>query len=161
MKPTLITVALFAVLSFSCSTDTVDNAQIETIVADFVPQTKIIEIEIVELINAYRIQNDLSPLQNMDQIKAVAFNHTDYMIENEEVSHANFHQRRATLINTVGASSVAENVAYAYSSAESVVNAWINSDGHRNIIEGDYEYFDISAEKDENGKWYYTNIFLK
>ena len=44
MKPTLITVALFAVLSFSCSTDTVDDAQIETIVADFVPQTKIIEI---------------------------------------------------------------------------------------------------------------------
>ena len=54
-----------------------------------------------------------------------------------------------------------ENVAYVYSSAESVVNAWLNSAGHRNIIEGDYTDFDISAEQDENGKYYYTNIFIR
>lgn len=161
MKPTLLSVmALFAVLTFSCSTDSVDE-NIDAVVASYVPETKVIEIEIMELINAYRIEKGLSKLNDMSAIKAEAFGHTDYMIENDEVSHANFHQRRANLINHVGAEAVAENVAYAFSSAESVVNAWINSDGHREVIEGDYAYFDISAEKDEDGKWYYTNIFIR
>ncbi len=161
MKPTILSVlTLFAFLSFSCSTDSVGE-EIDAVAATYVPQTKVIEIEILELINQHRIENGLSTLQNMSQIKAEAFGHTDYMIENDEVSHANFHQRRANLVNAVGATSVGENVAYAYNSPQSVVNAWLNSDGHKNVIEGDYIYFDISAEQDEDGKWYYTNIFLK
>ena len=52
-------------------------------------------------------------------------------------------------------------MAYAFSTPESVVNAWLNSEGHKHVIEGDYTDFDISAEKDEDGKWYYTNIFIK
>jgi len=83
------------------------------------------------------------------------------MIENDEVSHANFFQRKNNLMNNVGALTVAENVAYAFSSPESVVNAWLNSEGHKNVIEGDYTDFDISAEMDENGRWYYTNIFIR
>ena len=65
------------------------------------------------------------------------------------------------LQNNAGAISVAENVAYAFSSSQSVVNAWLNSEGHRHVIEGDYTNFDISAEMDEDGKWYFTNIFIK
>ena len=162
MKPTLLSaLTLFAFLSFSCSTDSVDEQQIEATIASYVPQTKVIEIEIMELINQHRIDNGLAALENMNQIKAEAYGHTDYMIENSEVSHANFHQRRTNLISAVGAVAVGENVAYAYSSAQSVVNAWLNSEGHRAVIEGDYAYFDISAEQDSDGKWYYTNIFLR
>ena len=57
--------------------------------------------------------------------------------------------------------SVGENVAYAYSSARSLVNAWINSDSHRQNIEGDYTDFEVSAEQNKEGKWYYTNMFIK
>ena len=56
---------------------------------------------------------------------------------------------------------MSENVAYGFTNAESVVNAWLNSEGHRHVIEGDFTNFDISAEKDEEGKWYFTNIFIK
>ena len=52
-------------------------------------------------------------------------------------------------------------MAYAFSSAQSVVNAWLNSEAHRANIEGDFTDFDISAEQDEYGDWYYTNIFIK
>ncbi|WP_412984805.1 CAP domain-containing protein [Pontimicrobium sp. IMCC45349] len=152
--------ALLAMFSFSCSTDSVDE-EIETITSSYVPQAKSMEIEILELINNHRITNGLNALNNMDAIKAQAFGHTDYMIDNNEVSHDNFYQRKQNLQNTAGAITVAENVAYAFSSAESVVNAWLNSEGHRNVIEGDYTNFDISAEKDIDGKWYYTNIFIK
>lgn len=161
--PTLLpAMALIALLSFSCSTDSIEEDKIEALTnSTFVPQTKVIEIEILELINAHRISLGLNTLNNMNIIKAQAFGHTDYMIDKEEVSHDNFLARKEVLSNNTGASSVGENVAFAFSSPESVVNAWLNSDGHRHIIEGDYTDFDISAEKDENGKWYYTNIFIK
>ena len=63
--------------------------------------------------------------------------------------------------NELFSSTVRENVAYGYATASGVVNAWLNSEGHREVIEGDFTHFDISAEKDENGRWYYTNIFIK
>ena len=56
---------------------------------------------------------------------------------------------------------VQENVAYGYSYAESVVNAWINSDSHRATLEGDFTDFEISAEQNDEGTWFFTNIFVK
>lgn len=160
--PTLLPVmALIALLSLSCSTDAIEEDKIDAIASSYVPDTKAIEIEVLELINDHRISMGLNALNDMSTIKAEAFGHTDYMIENDEVSHANFYQRRANLIDNAGATSVAENIAYAFSSPESVVNAWLDSDGHKANIEGDFTDFDISAEKDDDGKWYYTNIFIK
>lgn len=154
----LLAIVLF---SYSCSTDAIEEEKIDAVIAAYVPPTKTIEIEIMELINAHRIEIGLPSLKSLDDIKAEAFSHTDYMIENDEVSHANFYQRRTNLVNRIGAKSVGENIAYAYSSPQSVVNAWINSDGHRKILEGDFTDFDISAEKDEDDRWYFTNIFVK
>ena len=82
-------------------------------------------------------------------------------IDQDQISHDNFYTRRNSLINNAGAQNVGENVAYAYSSAQSVVNAWLNSPGHKDVIEGDYTDFDISAEQNNEGKWYFTNIFIK
>jgi len=126
-----------------------------------VPQPKTIEIEILELINNHRLSKGLTPLRNMDIIKSQAYNHTDYMIEHNQVSHDNFYERKNYLMNNTGAKSVSENVAYGFTSAESVVNAWLNSEGHKENIEGNFSDFDISAERNAEGKWYYTNIFIK
>jgi len=97
----------------------------------------------------------------MKTIKTQAYNHTEYMIDKNKISHDNFLQRSASLKNNPGAVNVSENVAFAYSTAESVVNAWLNSEGHREVIEGEFTNFDISADKDKDGKWYFTNIFIK
>ncbi|WP_233586724.1 CAP domain-containing protein [Formosa maritima] len=161
-KPTLLPImVLLALFTFSCSTDSLDETSNSVNTNIIVPETKIIEIEIVELINDYRISLGLNPLNNMDVIKSQAFSHTDYMIEHDNVSHDNFYQRRNYLVSNVGANTVSENVAYGFTSAESVVNAWINSDSHRENIIGDYTDFDISADQNSEGKWYYTNIFVK
>lgn len=161
-KPTLLPImVLFALFTFSCSTDSLEETSNNVNTNIIVPETKIIEIEIVELINDYRISLGLNPLNNMDVIKSQAYSHTDYMIEHDNVSHDNFYQRKNYLISNVGANTVSENVAYGFTSAESVVNAWLNSDGHRANIIGDYTDFDISADQNSNGKWYYTNIFVK
>lgn len=158
----LPTLVLLAFLAFSCSTDNVDE-NVEELASKnlIVPAAKTIEIEILERINNHRLSIGLNPLKNMDIIKSQAYNHTDYMIEHNEVSHDNFYERKTFLIANTGAKAVSENVAYGFTSAESVVNAWLNSEGHKQNIEGNFSDFDISAEKNADGKWYYTNIFIK
>ncbi|HLV39061.1 CAP domain-containing protein [Xanthomarina sp.] len=160
--PTFLPVmVLIVMLSFSCSTDSLDETASNADTNLVVPETKIIEIEILDLINDYRLSLGLNALNSMEAIKSQAYNHTDYMIEKDNVSHDNFFQRKSYLINYAGANKVSENVAYGYTKAESVVNGWLNSPGHKEIIEGDFTNFDISAEKNSEGKWYYTNIFVK
>ncbi|WP_400080009.1 CAP domain-containing protein [Winogradskyella sp. R77965] len=164
MKPTKLLpfLAIVAVLSFtSCSTDTVAEDAISSIEVPITPQAKQIEIEIIELINAHRIGEGLSALNQHNTVKAVAYTHTDYMIEVNNVSHDNFFQRKQSLQDNADANIVSENVAYGFNSAQAVVNAWINSPSHRDNIEGNYTDFDISAEQNEAGKWYFTNIFIK
>ena len=150
-----------ALLSFSCSPEELPEETISSSSLPTPPAAKLIEIEILELINEHRINAGLTPLNDHNTIKAVAFTHTDYMVESNNVGHDNFFQRKNSLIENADATKVSENVAYAYNSAQSVVNAWIASDGHRETIEGDFTDFDISAEQNEDGKWYFTNIFIK
>ncbi|MEP5254935.1 CAP domain-containing protein [Winogradskyella rapida] len=155
-------VAVFALLSItSCATDAADDASLNAIEVPVAPDAKEIEIEIMELINAYRINEGLNTLANNTTVKAVASTHTEYMIEVNNVSHDNFFLRKQSLQANADADVVSENVAYGFSSAESVVNAWIASPGHRDNIVGDYTDFDVSAEQNSNGKWYFTNMFIK
>ena len=153
--------ALLAVLTFSCSTDSIDD-KAEAITQNLViPAPKPIEIEILELINNHRLSIGLNPLESMGLIKSQAYSHTDYMVDKNVVNHDNFYVRSNFLKQNAKAVKVSENVAYGYTSAQSVVNAWIKSESHRANIEGDFSDFDISAETNSEGKWYYTNIFIK
>jgi len=152
---------LMAVLSFSCSTEEMPSETIDSSSLVNAPAAKTIEIEILELINNHRIEVGLNPLNNLNIIKSVAFTHTDYMVEINQVNHDNFFQRKNSLIQNAGAASVSENVAYGYSTAQAVVTAWLNSPSHKQNMEGDYSDFDISAEQNSEGRWYYTNIFIK
>ncbi|MEO6348441.1 MAG: CAP domain-containing protein [Aquaticitalea sp.] len=158
----LLSLATFmAVLTFSCSTEEMPNNAIDSATLANAPAATTMEIEILELINEHRIGMGLNPLHNMNIIKSVALTHTDYMVEVNEVNHDNFYQRRNSLVQNAGAITVSENVAYGYSSAQTVVTAWINSESHRANIEGNYTDFDISAEQNSEGRWYYTNMFIK
>lgn len=153
--------ALLAMLSFSCATDSLDDKADAIELSLIIPETKTIEVEILELINNHRLALGLNALTNMTMVKSVAFSHTDYMVDKNEVSHANFYKRSDYLKTNAGANKVSENVAYGYTSAQSVVNAWLKSEAHRANIEGDYTNFDVAAEENAEGKWYYTNIFIK
>jgi len=154
-------VALLAVLTFSCSTDSIDD-KAESITSNLVvPAPTTFELEILELINNHRLSVGLNPLQNMSLIKAQAFSHTDYMVETQTISHDYFFERSAYLKQNAGAKKVSENVAYGYTTAQSLVSAWLKSEPHKVNIEGDFTNFDISAEKGTDNKWYYTNIFIK
>ncbi|SDB41849.1 Cysteine-rich secretory protein family protein [Flavobacteriaceae bacterium MAR_2010_188] len=163
MKPQIYLpmVALLAMLTFSCSTEEIPQDDFEQLALPQAPATKQIEIEILEMINAYRIENGLNPMRQNTVVKSVAFTHTDYMVTTNDVSHENFFERRDMLMEHEKAESVSENVGYGYSSARAVVDAWIASPGHQAQLVGDYTEFDISAEKNTEGRWFFTNMFIK
>jgi len=151
---------LFTVFS-SCSPDSIDGTA-ELFTPELtIPEPTAFELEILELINTHRLSLGLDSLQNMDIIRSQTYSHTDYMIDNQKISHDYFFKRSQFLMKHAGAIEVSENVAYGYASAEGLVNAWIRSESHKVNIEGDFTNFDISAEKGTDGKWYYTNIFIK
>ncbi|WBX72366.1 CAP domain-containing protein [Tenacibaculum retecalamus] len=160
-QPLRLLIVLCALVLTSCSSnDELDLAQENTETPTTFTE-KGIESEILSRINDYRASNGYSTLNKLQVIKSQTYNHTNYMIDKDKVSHDLFFQRKEFLNKNANAKGVGENVAYAYSSAASVVNAWINSEGHRKNIEGDYTHFEVTAEKDSNGKWYFTNIFVK
>ena len=117
--------------------------------------------QILKLINDHRAQGGLNPIQ-LDSLHATAYavQHSTYMIETNTVNHTNFYKRSLGL-KKLGAQVVAENVAYGYATAESVVRAWLNSSKHKTVLEGDYIYSGIGIISNTEGKFYYTQLFYK
>ena len=117
--------------------------------------------EILSLVNDHRESIGLEPLRrDQGYASAYAVDHTKYMIDQGKISHDNIEFRRAALKNQ-GAQIVTENVAYGYKTAAEVVNAWLNSPGHRKAIEGYYTHSGFGVMKDERGIYYFTHIFYR
>ncbi|RXP55793.1 CAP domain-containing protein [Lutibacter sp. HS1-25] len=121
-----------------------------------------IELEILDLVNDYRVSKGLGALDKMNIISDVAETHTNYMAKTGKVCHDNFSERHQKLVSNANAKIVGENVGYGFTTAEGVVNAWLKSDSHRELIEKPaYTHFGISTEKNIEGRNYFTQIFIE
>ena len=148
----------------SCSKDSLEEEvtpynQVVTERAEYRYNT--IEVEILDELNIYRAAIGLDELKPLAELSVESEGHNNYMIQEGTVSHDNFSLRASQLMNKVGAKSVGENVGYGYRTANAVVNAWLKSQGHRENIEGEYTHFGVSVRQDDEGKNYFTNIFIK
>ena len=158
----LFIILLFSTSFFSCSVD--DDKSIPEVynTQNIIVEYNLIDHQIVELINIYRASLNLNPLTMLNEASKEAIAHNNYMINQGIISHDFFYIRSQNLIDNVEAKKVLENVGYGFYNAESVVSAWLNSEGHRENIENpNVTDFGISSTRDENGKYYYTNIFVK
>jgi uncharacterized protein YkwD len=117
--------------------------------------------QILDLANEHRISIGKEKLIRSIDADQVADIHTNYMIDQGLISHDNFYKRMEELKDLVNAKAVGENVAFGYASGESVMEGWLNSPGHKANIEGDFTHVGISAIKDENGRYYYTQLFYR
>lgn len=125
-------------------------------------QNTALETEVHDLINDYRNSQELEPLELNNIISEVARQHSQKMADGKtDFGHDGFSERVATIREQIGGNGAAENVAFGYSSAESVVEGWINSSGHKRNIEGNYTHTGIGIAYSEEGRPYYTQIFLK
>lgn len=163
ITPKLLSILLCTVFLFSCSQEDDGiyfNESSETF--NTAVTYSEIETEILTLVNEYRQSKGLSSLITLNIISGVADGHTNYMVTTGQVNHDNFNLRAKNLIDNAAAKSVSENVAYGYSTAQGVVNGWLNSDEHRKAIEDPKNtHFGISTESNSAGRNYFTQIFIQ
>lgn len=154
-------------LLLSCSKDDIGNVNLENenvnlIDLNLASETDwVIANEIAVLINDHRTSMGLSKIKTDTQYAtAYAVEHTKYMIKVNNVNHDGFFTR-STALKKVGAKSVGENVAFGYSTAQSVVNAWLRSPSHKKIIEGFFSHSGFGIIKNKAGKYYFTLLFYR
>lgn len=152
---------MVGVFMLSCSSDDNELSVNETAIVEVVEYSST-ELEILDLINKHRTSKSLKTLEDLGIVSSVAKSHSQYMKETGNVNHDNFGERQEVLRSKASAQIVGENVGYGYSTAEGVVQAWLESEGHRKIIENEYyTHFGISIEKNSEGRNYFTQIFIK
>ena len=116
---------------------------------------------ILALVNEHRATLSLPPIKRDQQYaSAYAVEHTKYMIDISDINHDHF-QYRADALKERGALIVGENVAFGYNTAEAVVHAWLNSEGHRKIIEGEYTHSGFGVMQNTEGNYYFTQLFYR
>lgn len=162
IKTSLLAVALLF-LATSCSKDDIETATEATNYSIDLSLSQKTNWEvadrILELVNEHRQSIGLSTIISDPQYaSAYAVDHTDYMIEVDQISHDHFNYRSAAMRDR-GAHRVGENVANGYSTAEAVVYAWLNSPSHKEIIEGNYTHSGFGVIPNENGTFFFTQLF--
>jgi len=144
-------------ISTSCSKDE------ELTNEEAIAQAEILTIadEILQIVNDHRLSIGENTLETNTLATNLANEHTEYMIAQNDISHDDFNQRSDRLIDEENATRTGENVAYGQRSASAVMEAWLNSSGHRKNIEGDFTHIGIGVIKNDAGVYYFTQIFLK
>ncbi len=118
------------------------------------------EIQLMDLINTYRVSIGLNSLVKTNYISSKAEEHSNYMLTMNVLSHDNFSIRSQDIMKALGAKSVGENIGR-MSTPQDAFDAWLASPGHNANIEGSYTNFGISIRVSSDGRKYYTNIFAK
>ncbi len=144
----------------SCSKDSQDEAENLELITNYDYNAE--ELDLANRINDYRESIGKNRLELINHISYKSLEHNEYMIENNVVNHDYFDSRANNIMQVLGAVRVGENIAYNFSTPNSALNAWKNSPGHKENLDGDYTHFGISITiNPANGKRYYTNIFMK
>jgi uncharacterized protein YkwD len=144
----------------SCSSDSSEDVSAKQVITSY--DYNETELRTVTLINDYRESKGLNRLEVINHISYKSQEHNIYMIDNNVVNHDYFESRSENIIEVLGAVRVGENIAYNFVNAESAINAWLNSPGHKANIEGDYTHIGISVTTNPTtGRKYYTNMFMK
>lgn len=148
------------VVSFSsCSSDSIsEEIQEQELV---VSSNKVLEQAVFDEVNNFRIEKGLSPLTISDEAYPYAMQQTQFMIRTGSLSHNAFQDRASQLSAVSKATKVAENVAKGYTTAQTVVDAWIASEGHYVNMIGDFSHTAICIGSDQDGVLYYTQIFFQ
>lgn len=122
------------------------------------------EAEAVRLTNVQRAKHGCSALRMDTHLRAAARAHSKDMHVHHYFAHNS--QNGTTpwdRIKAAGYSSPgAENIAQGYPTAQAVLNAWMNSEGHRaNILNCSLKAVGIGVEYGQNGPWWTQDFGFK
>ncbi|MBE9100621.1 CAP domain-containing protein [filamentous cyanobacterium LEGE 07170] len=122
------------------------------------------EVAVLEQINAHRQSIGLTPLEPNPVIIAQAREHSQRMASESDLNHDGFSDRVAAIASTLSYSSAGENVASNQGFSDPVAQAvegWLNSTGHRDNIEGNFNTTGIGVAQAADGSYYFTQIFIQ
>lgn len=122
------------------------------------------ESEVVTLVNQQRAANGLgaltvnASLANMARVKSQDMITNNYFAHQSPTYGSPFDMMKQFGISFTAAG---ENIAYGQPTAQSVMDAWMNSPGHRaNILNSSYTQIGVGAVKNSNGTIYWTQEFI-
>ena len=121
------------------------------------------ELEVVRLVNIEREKAGLEPFTISNKLSEVARLKSKDMADNRYFSHTSpTYGSPFQMMKQFGISyrTAGENIAKGYLSAQSVVNGWMNSSGHRaNILNPSFGTIGVGAYKTSNNTIYWTQMF--
>jgi len=125
-----------------------------------------LEEEIHQLVNQYRVSQQLPPLVTHEIITYYARMHSRAMARGEVAfGHHGFPERVEMISRFLTKNAAAENVACnneTYSDcARHAVQDWIGSSRHRQSINGDYVLTGVGVAASPSGFYYFTQIFWR
>lgn len=119
------------------------------------------EKEVVRLVNEIRVQNGLKELTYNWELSRVARYKSQDMKDNRYFSHTSpVYGSPFQMMKSFGITyrSAGENIAKGQKSPQAVVNAWMNSSGHRaNILNASFTEIGVGYVADGN---YWTQMFI-
>ena len=119
------------------------------------------EVQVVELTNAERAKQGLAPLQIDNELSKVARDKSKDMATNGYFDHNSpVHGSPFDMVKSYGINynAAGENIAKGQRSPEEVVNAWMNSPGHRaNIMNGSFTHIGVGFVEQGN---HWTQMFI-
>ncbi|MDD5937965.1 MAG: SafA/ExsA family spore coat assembly protein [Clostridiales bacterium] len=119
------------------------------------------EQEVIRLVNEIRAQNGLKALSANWELSRVARYKSQDMADNRYFSHTSpTYGSPSQMIRAFGLTFRAsgENIAYGQTTPQQVVNAWMNSSGHRaNILSTSYTQIGVGYAARGN---YWTQMFI-
>ncbi len=123
------------------------------------------ERQVVELVNAERAKNGLSPLALDSSVSKVARVKSQDMATNNYFSHTSpTYGGAGNMLKQFGIKYTAygENIASGQKTPQQVVSAWMNSSGHRaNILSSSFTKIGVGYATNSSGKAYWTQMFIR
>ena len=120
------------------------------------------EQEVIDLTNEERKKEKLNPLKPAPLLFASARKHSVNMAKQDKLEHELDEKSNKDRVNAENYkwSRLAENIAMGQKSPKQVVEAWMNSEGHRkNILTPELTEIGIGIEKNAKGQIYWTQNF--
>jgi uncharacterized protein YkwD len=120
-------------------------------------------LQVVALVNQERSDAGCDPLEVDTRLATAAQRHSEDQAEHQTMSHdGSDGSTLAQRIDRVGYKwrTIGENVAYGQTTPTQVMDAWMNSAGHRqNIRNCDFEDIGVGVARDSDGRLYWTQDF--
>lgn len=126
-------------------------------------QAILLENQVVQLVNNERTSRGLSPLASNWELARVARIKSEDMYRNNYFGHESpVYGSPFDMLRNFGIrfTAAAENIAYGQTTAQSVMNSWMNSPGHRaNILNSQFNQIGVGYFN--AGIPYWTQLFIR